>query len=713
MTTKTWQILLPVPLDKAWSYEGPADLAVGSYVRVQFGKRELPGVVWGEGEPRKDSKKIIHVFDAPPMRETQRKFITWMANYICTPRGLVLKMCLSVPDALDPPVPVMGYAFDHIPENFRQTAAREKTIQYIKEHGPATRPDIANAIGVSTSVINGLATAGILKQVEIKQQTPPLQNNKTDLVLTKDQKNAAEILVQKIGAGASVTLLDGVTGSGKTETYYEAVAETLKQKKQALILLPEIALSAQAVSRFEKRFGTACLWHSDTTATHRRTTWRDVADGTAQVVIGARSALFLPFADLGLIIIDEEHDGSYKQEEGVTYNARDMGVALGHMLKIPVILSSATPSLETLANVQKQKYDLVSLPNRVKDAVLPDIELIDMRAQKMPATRFIAPPLQKAIEDVLQKNQQALLYLNRRGYAPLTLCRTCGYRLKCPNCTSWLVDHRRTHILQCHHCGFQVKSVRECPSCHNEDTLHPCGPGVERLHEEIKKYFPTARVAVMASDTMTTHKMIQRTILNITDHKIDIIIGTQIVAKGHHFPDLTLVGVIDADLGLSGGDLRAAEKTFQLLNQVSGRAGREGEKGHVFIQTYMPDHPVMQALKENDRNEFMEVEAQERAAAHMPPFGRLAAIIVSSPDPGDADHAAHQLRRHFPALDNVTILGPAPAPLAIIRGKHRRRLLIKAGKSTDLQAIIRQWLDATNIPPKVKIQIDIDPQSFL
>jgi primosomal protein N' (replication factor Y) len=416
---------------------------------------------------------------------------------------------------------------------------------------------------------------------------------------------------------------------------------------------------------------------------------------------------------LGLIIVDEEQDLSYKQEDGVIYHARDMAVVRASLAKLPVVLVSATPSLETLVNVEQGRYRRLHLPSRFGDARLPEIRVIDMRRNPPERQRFLAPPLVTALAETLEAGEQAMLFLNRRGYAPLTLCRTCGHRLECPHCTAWLVEHRLLGQLQCHHCGHAEPLPPLCPHCGEAKSFVPCGPGIERLSEEMAARFPTARLGVMSSDTLTGPHAAQELIRAVETHAIDVLIGTQVVAKGHHFPLLTLVGVVDADLGLEGGDLRAAERTFQLLHQVAGRAGRAERPGVVYLQTWMPEHGVMAALMQDDRDRFFALEAEQRRTHGMPPFGRLAAVILSAPDDAVADSAARAFARTAPHLPGIEVLGPAPAPLRILRGRHRRRFLVKARRDVNLQAALREWLARVRVPSSVRVQVDIDPYSFL
>jgi len=430
-------------------------------------------------------------------------------------------------------------------------------------------------------------------------------------------------------------------------------------------------------------------------------------------VVGARSALFLPFPALGLVVVDEEHDGSYKQDEGVCYHARDMAVVHGHLSGLPVILASATPSLESAANVEAGRYGKLVLPSRHGGASLPEVALVDLRLDPPPRQQWISPPLHQAVERCLAAGEQALLFLNRRGYAPLTLCRACGFRLQCPHCTAWLVEHKVGSRLQCHHCGHYSKRPEDCPSCQAEDSFAACGPGVERVAEEAAMLFPDARIAIMASDLLPGPKAAAELVDRMARREIDLLVGTQIVAKGHHFPLLTLVGVIDADLGLAGGDLRAAERTYQLLSQVSGRAGRAEHPGRVLLQTYQTEAKVLQALEKGDAEGFARAEAEDRRAGGWPPYGRLAALIVSGDDSPLVEKTAQQLARLAPRDPNIELLGPAPAPLALLRGRHRRRMLLKAPKQTNLQAYIRHWLGLIKLPNPIRVQVDIDPYSFL
>ncbi len=713
-------VLLPLPLAGPYDYLVGADqqFVLGDIVDVPLGNRRATGVVWGKATGEVDAAKLREIHgrrDTPPLPAALVKLVDWVSRYTLYPQGAVLRMCLSVPDALDPPKPLTAYTLANDAPDVRSTKARERVIAFLRDNPPLPAADIAREAGCGASVVKGLADAGVLVQVKIEPESdwPEPDPDRDGVTLSDVQAAAASELCEGVGKGFGVTLIDGVPGSGKTEVYFEAVAKALSDGKQVLVMLPEIALGAQWLARFEARFGSEpAMWHSELTGARRRDTWRAVAEGKVRVVVGARSALFLPFRELGLIVVDEEHDASFKQEDGVVYHARDMAVVRAQLEDIPAVLVSATPSLESVTNVRRGRYQEVTLPARHGGADLADVSVVDMRKDGPARGRWLSPMLAEALAETFEAGDQAMLFLNRRGYAPLTLCRTCGHRLQCPRCTAWLVEHRLVGRLQCHHCGFQTKPPEQCPNCEDTESLVPCGPGVERLAEEIQLLFPEARTVIAASDMVHGPKQAAELVRMIEEKEIDLIIGTQIVAKGYHFPGLTLVGVVDADLGLSGGEFRAAEKTFQLLYQVAGRAGRGDRPGRVFLQTYMPDHTVMKALAAGDRDAFIDAESQAREQAHMPPFGKLVALIVSGRDEAAVDGAAAGLARTAPRGDDVRVLGPAPAPMALLRGRHRRRLLLTAPKGTNPQAMVRDWIGRAPIAKKVRVQVDVDPVSF-
>ncbi|WP_417668494.1 primosomal protein N' [Roseibium sp.] len=717
-------VMVPVAVPGPYTYRVPAGASVapGTIVKVPLGPREVLGAVW-DGEPDaainpKKLKAISHIYErARPLDEELRRFVDWVAAWTLAPPGMVLRMVLRSEEALEDEPPITGVrkVEGHMPE--RLTPARKRVLDTMEDGLAWTKSGLAHAAGVSASVVDGLVAQEVLETVSMPAAPPPPkpQVDYATVNLTSSQKVAAEGLVASFDKGAAVSLIDGVTGSGKTEVYFEAIAEALRRDKQVLVLLPEIALTEQFLRRFEKRFGVyPAEWHSEITTKKRARTWRGVASGDVRVVIGARSALFLPFSELGLIIVDEEHDGAFKQDDRVPYNARDMAVVRGHLSKFPVILASATPSVESRVNCDLGRYTRFELPERASGAEMPELKAIDMRHEGPDRGRWIAPELLEAMKETFADGSQTLLFLNRRGYAPLTLCRTCGHRFQCPHCSSWLVEHRFQGRLVCHHCGHSEAVPKNCPSCSATDSLVPCGPGVERIAEEVEDRFPQARTLILSSDLPGGPERLRREMKIVEDGGADIVIGTQLVAKGHNFPKMKLVGVIDADLGLAHGDPRAAEKTFQLLAQVTGRAGRVTGGGKGYLQTYSPDHPVLKALMSQDRDAFYAAEIDARRAAGLPPFGRLAGIVISGSDKNMTDGFARALARAAPPDGAVTILGPAEAALAMVRGRYRFRLLLMAPRQYDLQGYIRHWLEQGPHAVKgMRVQVDIDPQHFL
>lgn len=710
-------VLVPLALFQPYDYLVPAGLQLrrGDFVTVPLGRRSVTGVVWGPALGDVDPAKLKPV-TAPlplaPLPAISCDFIDWVAQYGMAPVGAVLRMAMSVPDALEPERALKGWTIGAAMD-VKITDARRRVLDLLAGSPPLPPTELARAAAVSVGVITEMGKLGLLRSVPLALPRPygDPEADAAGPVLSSAQGEAARDLA-KLQPG--VTLIDGVTGSGKTEVYFEAIAAALRAGKQAVVMVPEIALTPQWLTRFEARFNALpAQWHSELTGLARRLTWRGALDGSAKVVVGARSALFLPYRDLGLIIVDEEHESAFKQEDGVIYQARDMAVVRGHLAKIPVILASATPSLETMVNVESGRYRAVHLPDRHGGATLPAIHLIDLRLDKPGRQSWIAPSLKAELDKTLAAGEQALLFLNRRGYAPLTLCRTCGHRLQCPRCTAWLVEHRFHQKLMCHHCGFEQNMPDACPACLHEGSFAACGPGVERLAEEAAALFPDARRLVLTSDTVTGPAKAEALMKMVAEREVDLVIGTQIIAKGHNFPHLTLVGVVDADLGLHGGDLRAAERTYQLMQQVAGRAGRGEKPGRVYLQTYDPDRAVMQALKSGDREAFMAAEAEDRRESGMPPFGRLAALILSSRDEAAVTQKARELARTAPHRDGVTVLGPAPAPMALLRGRHRIRFLLKTRRDIAPQGVLRAWLKGQKFPGDLRLQIDIDPYSFM
>ncbi len=677
-TANIVSVLVPTPpvrgLGGVYDYLVPEELSLapGDYVDVSFAGQKLIGVVWdtppNPDVPKAKLKPVTAKLDIPRLPQVERQFIDWIASYTMSPIGAVLRMTLAGTGALQRP----------------------------------------------------------MKRVMKAKAAPAPQGDGKAPVLSEAQQAAADQLVGEVVRHEfRVTLLDGVTGAGKTEVYAEAIAACIKAGRQALVLLPEIALTGQVIARFAARFGVfPTEWHSGLTPAQRRRNWHGIARGEAKLVVGARSSLLLPYANLGLIVVDEEHEAVYKQEDGVIYHARDMSVVRAQLGKFPVILSTATPALESWANVQANRYDRVQLPGRYAEAELPELKLVDLRVDKPPKIHgqpsFLSPTLVTAMRERLARGEQTLLYLNRRGYAPLTLCRACGHRFQCPQCTAWMVSHGTGKYLrlQCHHCGYGQKLPDACPSCKATDQFAACGPGVERIAEEVTALFPQARAAQLTSDFPEQPGAVRALIDDMAAGKIDILIGTQMVTKGHHFPGLTLVGVVDADLGLGGGDLRAAERTYQVLTQVAGRAGRAEKKGQVLIQTVDPAQPLMQALAHGTtiaaRDVFLAAQLRERQLFRMPPAGRLAALIIAGVDRAQVEQVAKELGIAAPRGEQgVQVLGPAPAPLAILRGRHRMRFLLKASRDVKVQPIIADWLARVVVPKTVTVAVDIDPYSFM
>jgi len=707
------------PLD----YRVPEGMRVepGSVVVAPLGPRQIVGIVWDAERlpatevPDARLRPLLDVLPVPPLRPALMRLIEWTADYYCASLASVARMVLASGGALRGPATTIEYRLTGgMPE--RMTPQRQAAIEAL-EGEQATIRELAGIAGVSEGVLRGLVNQGVLEPVEVDCDRPYPRARADYSVPTFSSAQSAAIkrFIDAVDAGEFAPfLLDGVTGSGKTEVYFEAIAAALAKDRQVLVLLPEIALTEAFLRRFEDRFGAApVVWHSSLKSTERRRAWRTIAAGDAQVVVGARSALFLPYANLGLIVVDEAHEVSFKQDDGVRYNARDVAVMRARFEGVPVILASATPALESLQMAASGVYEKIELADRFGGAQLPEIDTVDLTEEKPERGRWLAPRLVEEMRARLERGEQSLLFLNRRGYAPLTLCRNCGFRFQCPNCSAWLVEHRLSRRLACHHCGHETEPPANCPECGEPDCLVACGPGVERIADEVAEILPEARIAVATSDTLNSPGRAAQFVAEVEAGAIDVIVGTQLVTKGFHFPELTLVGVVDADLGLEGGDLRAAERTYQQVAQVAGRAGRGAKPGEVLIQTRHPRASVIAALAAGDRDAFYEAETEARRHAGAPPFGRWAAIIVSSEDEAEAREAARRIGATRPNLDDVMILGPAPAPMALLRGRYRYRLLLNARRSAEVQAVIRDWLGALNFAPGVRVAVDVDPYSFV
>ena len=734
-------VLVSGPFNEPFDYsvESKKDgVCVGQVVLVPFGKRKNVGIIVGEGTraiPQEKLKRIEEIYDINPIPQPSIELIYFLANWYCAYKGLVLKMVLSPVEAITSTEYKKVYKSkfqdsDEIEEinKYKITSKRKLILDFLfKSKQAVFQEDLIDNTGVSKSILKDMTKKNLIVEELVKKQAysnlkvPNYNKIKFEInkLLNSEQKNAVEkINVSIKKKKPDCFLLDGVPGSGKTETYFQTVKTCLDEGKQILILLPEISLTPDWEKRFHQSFSFAPLvWHSGITKTKKKQIWLSALNSSAGVIVGARSALMLPILNLGLIIVDEEHDPAFKQEEGVRYNARDMAIYKAIRSSVPIVLASATPSLETYHNMKIGKYIHLTLPKRATGAALPDIKLIDLKANTPERGKWISSVLTNEIKSKLDNREQSLLFLNRRGYAPLTICNSCGNKIKCVNCETWLVEHRSQNTLVCHHCGYTKRISNTCDICGAEGQIKACGPGVERIEEEINQLFPEAKLTVLSSDTMKSQKTLVKTLEKIKNNKVDIIIGTQMIAKGHDFPDLKLVGIIDSDVGLSGGDLRASERSFQLLQQVSGRSGRhaidEQDKGVVFLQTYDNENPIIRAIAKNNRDDFFEKELSSRKNANMPPYGRLAAIILSSKYERKLDGFASELLRVAPLFKNVKIFGPAPAPLYFLRGKYRRRFLIKSDKTVNIQDVLLNWTNKIKTPHNVKLTIDIDPFSFM
>ncbi len=698
---------------------------IGQIAKVPLNRKEFIAVVIGAGTAEIADHKLKSPTDIidflPPIQPQMLSFLTWMRDWCVAPSSHIFRLLLSTPQAFDrPKAETYVYLNETLP-TFRLTEARGKILSLMQQQSLWKLSDLRLKSDVSAQVITSMIKQNIL-QTTLKQaqyfdtKFDVAKADHAPFKLSETQQKGADALIKAVKKQQfSVTLLDGVPGSGKTEVYFEMIAEALKQGKQALVMLPEIGLTAQWLDRCQRRFGAKpALWHSALTPTQRRDTWRAIALNQVQIVAGARSALFLPFQNLACIIVDEEHDLSYKQEDGIVYHGRDMAIMRAKKQQCPIILASATPSLESWVNQQQGKYQHIELPTRFGGQVLPDIHLINLKEEPPPEKhQWLSPPLIKAISENLQKGEQSLLFLNRRGYAPSTFCKACETALQCPHCSISLVEHKRDQRLYCHHCGYNIKTPKSCPNCQEEESFIALGPGVERIAEEARQYFPNAAIEQASSDIFATHQDTADFIHRVEQNQIDIIVGTQIISRGYHFDNLTLVGIIDADLGLNGDDLRINEHTWQMLWQTAGRAGRSQKAGHVYLQTHIPAHPVIKTLCNNDRFAFMHMEANLRKQSKMPPFGRLAALIVSDTDEQNLLQTCYHLKQYIPKNDQIQVLGEAKPIMEKLRSRFRRRFLIMSDKNTILQPFIHQWLHQVKISPQTRIKIDIDPYNFM
>ena len=722
------KVLIPNVVNAGYDYRltGPATL--GQFVACRVMNRPYIGVVWGFGDsglPPEKIKDVSAVYDAR-LAITDLQWIAKMSGWTLMTPGAVLRLIVNVPDAFSPPKMEQLYGLN-ITDAVRMTASRQAVADAFasNDNEPMSATDVQNIARVSPSVVRTMISGGIL--VPKEQRARPTEYNSPEyhdcgnIVLNPEQQSAADVIGAAIDSGGfSVHLLDGITGSGKTQVYFDAAWRAYSRGGSVLLMMPEIALTAQFMHRFAARFGAApVVWHSNLTAARRREIWRGVLRGEIRMVVGTRSALFLPWQNLGLIVVDEEHDTSYKQEDMGNYHARDMAVLRGKIAGFPVVLASATPSAETLQNVASGKYQVLRLTSRVGGAQLPKIETIDLRENRPEPYQvsdvlnngFLSVPLCNAISDTIAAHRQVMLFINRRGFAPIVQCKKCGWVAGCPDCSVGMTYHRAVGKLLCHMCGRTAPMPTKCPDCGGDVSMR--GAGLEKIAEEVSVRFPSARVALVSSDTISTRQSLERIVAKMESGEIDIVIGTQILAKGHHFPNLTLVGVVDADMGLFGTDFRAAEHTFQQLFQVAGRAGRGEFPGRVLLQTYQPQHPVLCAICAGDRDAFMAADMASRQSAKMPPFGQLIAVIVECQREDTLKKYCAGLAAAAPRAPGVKIMGPIAAGVYQIRNWYRMRFLVMGGPTTLLQPVVAHWLRAIKQPANMRVKVDVNPQNFM
>jgi primosomal protein N' (replication factor Y) len=696
-------LALPKLLDYSWQENTFTNKPQkGMFVEVPVGTKKVHGVIVDLPEKSAFNKlKQAVAIDMPALTTQTHSFWQWVCRYNLTMPGDALRASLikgKIPEL--PPLDEVIYLAKNLTKN--PTIQQQKVIDALQYKTFPTKTEIADLVGVSVGVVNGLLKSGVLDKKQIQAKPPSYVLNL--LPLSEPQKIASDAIIK---ATSGTFLLDGTMGSGKTEVYFEVIAKNIKQGKQSLIMVPEIALTPQWIDRFTKRFGfKPVIWHSSISEKQRRKAWWDILTGNAPVIIGARSALFMPFKNLGLIVVDEEHDSSYKQEDVFRYNGRDMAIVCASIWKCPIVLASGTPSLESWFNAKSGKYTHLTIPGRhVKNP--PELKMVDIKQQGLERDKYLSQPIIQEIEKRLAKQEQSLLFLNRRGVAPLMLCSDCGHRIDCPSCDASLVVHGERLI--CHHCGFKEHIPEDCPKC-NGEKLRTFGPGTRKIMEEINTYFPLARVEVADSDSIHSHTQMGQLLERMENKEIDILIGTQMITKGHHFPDLTFVGIIDADMGLAHGDMRAAEKTFQLLMQVSGRAGRAEKEGLVMLQSYQPNHPLYTSIINRERDAFLDLELKNRQEWGDPPFGRMISLILSGKNENEVIQASRTLVQHKPKEENVQVLGPAPAPITKLRDNYRYRILIKSPQNA--QKHIQNWLAKTPISSRIRVIVDVDPVSF-
>lgn len=723
------KVLIPNVINTGYDYRLTAKAEVGDFVRVTVMNRQYVGVIIGNGDSNLDVSKIKPIIEVCNFGHLSHSDIDWiykMSNWTLMAPGAVLRLILNVPDAFLPPKTEQLYRVN-FDSKVKMTDARQSVFDAFQsnDNDAMSVNDIINIAHVGNAVIKGMIKSGALVESMVREKT----NNDfvyeyfdtKNVVLNKEQQSAANILKTAINKNEfSVHLLDGITGSGKTQVYFDAVLNAYNNGKSVLLMMPEIALTAQFMDRFKQRFGNPpVVWHSNLTSARRRNIWQGVARGDIRIVVGTRSALFLPWQNLGLIVVDEEHDPSYKQEDMGNYHARDMAVLRAKIANFPVVLASATPSVETLHNVALGKYNRIRLMSRFGGATLPKIETIDMRTARPDVYKIndeeksgnLSPKLCDEIRNTLDEHKQVMLFINRRGFAPIVQCKKCGWVCECPDCSMSMNYHKHLNKMVCHMCGKMASVPRTCPKCGADVSMR--GAGLEKIEEEISVKFPNAKTALVSSDTIMSREALERLVHKMENGEIDIVIGTQILAKGHHFPNLTLVGVVDADMGLFGTDFRSGEHTFQQLFQVAGRAGRGEFPGRVLLQTYNPEHPVIRAICSGDRDEFMGNDMKSRRAAKMPPFGQLIAVIVEANKETTLKKYCDDLARVAPQLNGGKIMGPIAAQIYQIRNWYRMRFLVSGTANANLQPIVRDWLNKIKTPTNVRVKIDVNPMNFM
>ena len=646
-------VLIPRIFDHPHTYlSGKFEkLKPGSLVLVPFGKEKEIGVIWDKTEETDKKFKLRTVLEKKSFafNENLIKFINWFSLYNLVPKGMALKMFLGDKSLLSKDI-----------KDFSKTV--------------------------------------ITKKIKFN--------------LSEEQKKCLDD-INSFGNKFNVTLLQGVTGSGKTIVYFEKIKEIIEKKKQALILLPEIFLTNQFSQRFEDYFGfKPAIWHSKITKKNRRIIWQSIANNKIKLVVGARSSLFLPFKNLGLIVVDEEHDSSYKQDEGIRYNARDMAISRASMENVPILLSTSIPSLETYNNVKNRKYNITKLKKRYKDFSLPKAEIINLNLNKKNKNIWLDIKTLNLVKKYLDKNEQVLFFLNRRGYAPFMICKRCGLKLSCPNCSIFLTFHKYINQAMCHHCGHKTSVKKKCKNIDSNCEFQMYGPGVEKIFSELKVIFPKKIIKILSSDFLSKKKETKNLLSDIEQNKINILVGTQLISKGFNFPNLNCIVVVDADFSGMGFDLRSTEKNIQLYNQLSGRAGRFSKDSLIIYQTFDPSHETLKNLLKNQQDKFLEEEIYLRKQKNLPPFARLIAFIISSRNEKESFLEAQKIKKGLLSIKMTDVMGPVSSPIFKIKNRYRTRLLLRSNNNIFVQKEVSKILKKINISKKIKLTVDVDPLNF-